>query len=60
MKYNKGTSDLGLIIIVLVVLFLLWLVTGGKNHPEATSGPTLTSPYVNPVPIQPNININQN
>lgn len=31
---NKGASDLGLLVIVIVVLFLLWIFTGGPNRPE--------------------------
>lgn len=31
---NKGSSDLGLLFIVVLVLFLLWIFTGGTNRPE--------------------------
>ncbi|MEY2671921.1 MAG: hypothetical protein RL687_338 [Candidatus Parcubacteria bacterium] len=31
---NKGSSDLGLLLIVIFVLFLLWIFTGGANRPE--------------------------
>jgi hypothetical protein len=31
---NKGSSDLGLLLIVILVLFLLWIFTGGPNRPE--------------------------
>ena len=33
---NKGASDLGLLLIVIVVLFLLWIFTGGPNRPETS------------------------
>ncbi|MFA7192266.1 MAG: hypothetical protein WC089_03145 [Candidatus Paceibacterota bacterium] len=31
---NKGSSDLGLLFIVVLILFLLWIFTGGTNRPE--------------------------
>lgn len=32
---NKGSSDLGLLLIVILVLFLFWIFTGGANRPES-------------------------
>lgn len=31
---QKGDSELGFIIIVLALIFLIWLALGGKNRPE--------------------------
>lgn len=47
MKTNKGASDLGLLIIVIAVLFLLWLFTGGQDRPETQEGLFMKSPIEN-------------
>ena len=40
--YQKGNADLGLVLIVIAVLFLIWLLGGGQNRKEATEGPFIT------------------
>jgi hypothetical protein len=55
MSHREGgsISDLGLLIIVLLILFFVWLATGGKNHPATQSGPFI-KPYTDPTgPLEP-------
>lgn len=35
---QKGDSEIGFIIIVLIIVFLIWLALGGKNRPDAQGG----------------------
>jgi hypothetical protein len=44
---NKGASDLGLLVIVIFVLFLMWLFTGGPSRPESEQGLFMKSPIDN-------------
>ncbi|MDQ5971357.1 MAG: hypothetical protein QG566_303 [Patescibacteria group bacterium] len=31
---QKGESELGFIIVVLIIIFLIWVALGGRNRPE--------------------------
>lgn len=44
---NKGSSDLGLLLIVILVLFLLWIFTGGVNRPETQGDLFMKNPIDN-------------
>ena len=52
MKINqKGSmADLGLVIIVLVVLFFLWLLTGGSERPASNESPFFQTQEGQPIP----------
>jgi hypothetical protein len=35
---QKGDSELGFILVVLLIIFLIWLAMGGQNRPESRGG----------------------
>ncbi len=48
-----GISDLGILIIVLLILFFVWLASGGQNREATKQGPFI-KPYTDPTgPLEP-------
>ncbi|MCC6323328.1 hypothetical protein IT400_00895 [Candidatus Nomurabacteria bacterium] len=35
---QKGESELGFIVVVLIIIFLIWIALGGRNRPESQDG----------------------
>ncbi len=45
---QKGNGEIGFIVVVLLLIFLIWFALGGRNSPQSQGGKyivPLTDPY---------------